>query len=340
MSTELVTLSIHFILCRPLHWPSSFPASGSFPVSWLFASDGQRTEASASASVLSMNIQGWFPLVLTWFDLAAQETLKSLLQHHNSKASILQRSAFFMVALLYRYITGKTIALTIWTIVGKVMSLLFNVLFGFVIAFLPKSKHLLILWLQSPSTVILEPKKIQWLHLKLIISTQTPYPNKVTFIGTIFPGGTVVKNSPAMQELGETWVWSLGWEDEEEMASPPRGGDGNPLQYSCLENPMDRGAWWATIHGVAKSRTQQSTYHRYQRLGFILGDITLSTMTLTKSHFLCIHYLPASRQTLICSIYSQPSCPQANNDLFYVQFPFSKILYKTIQYTLFLSSFF
>ena len=79
----------------------SFPASGSFPVSWLFASDDQCTGASASAAVLPMNIQGWFPIGLTWFDLAAQETLKSLLQHHSSKSSILQCSAFFMVALLY-----------------------------------------------------------------------------------------------------------------------------------------------------------------------------------------------------------------------------------------------
>ena len=100
---------------------------------------------------------------LDWFDLlAVQGTLKSLLQHHSSKASILQFSAFFMVQLSYTYMTtGKAIALTIWTFVGKVMSLLFNTLYRFVIVFLPRSKHLLISWLQSQSTVTLEPKKIK-----------------------------------------------------------------------------------------------------------------------------------------------------------------------------------
>ena len=99
-----------------------------------------------------------------WFDLlAAQGTLKSLLQHHSSKASILQRSAFFMVQLSHSYMTtGKTIALTRWTVVGKVMSLLFNMLSRFVIALLPSSKVLLISWLQSMFTVILEPKKIKF----------------------------------------------------------------------------------------------------------------------------------------------------------------------------------
>ena len=94
--------------------------------------------------------------------LAVQGILKGLLQHHSSKASILQGSAFFMVQLLHLYMTtGKTTALTSWTFVGKVMSLLFNTLSRFVIVFLSRTKHLLILWLQSPSAVILEPKKIK-----------------------------------------------------------------------------------------------------------------------------------------------------------------------------------
>ena len=99
---------------------------------------------------------------MDWLDLlAVQRTLKGLLQHHSSKASILQCSAFFIVQLSHPYMTtGKTIALTRQTFVSKVLSLLFNMLSRFVIAFLPKSKHLLISWLQSPSTVILEPKKI------------------------------------------------------------------------------------------------------------------------------------------------------------------------------------
>ena len=98
---------------------------------------------------------------MDWLDLlAVQGTLKSLLQHHSSKASILQRSAFIIVQLSHPYMTtGKTIALTSWTFVGKVMSLLLNMLSRLVITFLPRSKHLLISWLQSPSAVILEPKK-------------------------------------------------------------------------------------------------------------------------------------------------------------------------------------
>ena len=100
---------------------------------------------------------------MAWLDLlAVQRTLKSLLQHHSSKASILQRSAFFTVQLSHPYITtGKTIALTRQTFVGKVMSLLLNMLSRLVITFLPRSKRLLISWLQSPSVVILEPPKIK-----------------------------------------------------------------------------------------------------------------------------------------------------------------------------------
>ena len=103
---------------------------------------------------------------MDWFDfLAVQRTLKSLLQHHSLKALILQRSAFFMVQLSHPYMTtGKTIALTRQTFVGKVMSLLFNMLSRFAIAFLPRGKNLLISWLQSPSAVILEPKKRKVCH--------------------------------------------------------------------------------------------------------------------------------------------------------------------------------
>ena len=99
---------------------------------------------------------------MDWLDLLAdQETLKSLLQHHSSKASILQRSAFLIVQLSHLYMTtGKTIAFTRWTFVSKVMSLVFNMLSRLVITFLPRNKRLLISWLQSPSAVILEPPKI------------------------------------------------------------------------------------------------------------------------------------------------------------------------------------
>ena len=104
--------------------------------------------------------------------LAVQGTLKSLLQHHSSKASILQCSAFFTVQLSHKYmINGKTIALTRWTFVGKVMSLLFNMLSRLVIAFLPRSKCLLISWLQSPFAVILEPPKIKSVTVFIVSSS-------------------------------------------------------------------------------------------------------------------------------------------------------------------------
>ena len=107
-----------------------------------------------------MNIQDWSPLWWTGWISLQSKGLKSLLQHHSSKASILRHSAFFTVQLSHPYMTtGKTIALTRWTFVGKVMSLLFNMLSRLVITFLPRSKCLLISWLQSPSAVILEPKK-------------------------------------------------------------------------------------------------------------------------------------------------------------------------------------
>ena len=124
----------------------SFPASGSFPVSQFFTSGGQNIGASATASVLPMNIQGWFPL--GWTGLRVQGTLKCLLQHHHSKASILWHSAFFLVQLTHPYITtGKTIALSRWPL--SAMFLLFNMLSKLVIAFLPRRKHDLILWLKS-----------------------------------------------------------------------------------------------------------------------------------------------------------------------------------------------
>ena len=128
-----------------------------------FASGGQNIGVSSSASDLPMNIQGLVSFRIDYLDLlAVQGTLKSLLQHHSSKASILRHSAFFMVQLSHPYMTtGKAIALTRQTFVDKVISLLFNMLFRLVITFLPRSKHLLISWLQSPSAVTMEPRKIK-----------------------------------------------------------------------------------------------------------------------------------------------------------------------------------
>ena len=135
-------------------------------MSQLFASGGQSIGSSASAPVLTMTIQGFFSLGMTGL-ISLQS--KSLLQHHSSKASILCSSVFFIVPLSHPYMTtGKTIPLTRWTFVDKVISLLFNMLSRLVITFLPRSKRLLISWLQSPSAVILEPPKINSLIVPIV----------------------------------------------------------------------------------------------------------------------------------------------------------------------------
>ena len=128
-----------------------------------FTSGSQSTGVSTSASVLPIEYSGLISFKIDWLDLlAVKGTLKSFLQHHSSKASILQHSAFFTVQLSHPYMTtGKTIALTRQIFVGKEMSLLFTMLSRLIISFLPRSRHLLISWLQSPSAVILEPKKIK-----------------------------------------------------------------------------------------------------------------------------------------------------------------------------------
>ena len=132
-------------------------------MSWLFSSGGQSTGASASASVLPMNILGWFPLGLTGLTRRDSRVFSSTtVQKH-------ERSAFFMVQVSHLYMTtGKTIALTRWTFVGKVMSLPFNMLSRFVITFFSRIKHLLISWLQSPSAVILERKKIKSVTVSIL----------------------------------------------------------------------------------------------------------------------------------------------------------------------------
>ena len=138
-------------------------------MSRIFPSIGPGIGASASASVLVMYIQDWIPL--GWTDLISLESkgISSLLQHHSSKAPILRHSAFFMVQPSHPYMTtGKTIAWAQWTFVNKVISLLFNMLSRIVIAFLQRSKPLLISWLQSLSSVILEPKKIKSVTVSIV----------------------------------------------------------------------------------------------------------------------------------------------------------------------------
>ena len=135
-----------------------------------FASDGQNIGSFSFSISPSSEYSGLISFRIDWLDLiVVQGTLWSLLQHHSSKASVLRCSAFFIVQLSYPYMaTGKTIALTRQTFVGKVMSLLFNMLSRLVIAFLQRSKHLLISWLQSASAVILEPNKIKSLTVSIV----------------------------------------------------------------------------------------------------------------------------------------------------------------------------
>ena len=177
--------SSHLILCRPLLLLPPIPPSirvfsnestlhMRWPKYWSF-----------SLSISPSNeYPGLVSFRMDWLDLlAVQGTLKSLLQHHSSKASILQRSAFFTVQLSHPYMTtGKTIALTRLTFVGKVISLLFNTLSRLVITLLPRSKCLLISWLQSPSAVILEPKKVKSATVSPSISHEVMGPDAMILV--------------------------------------------------------------------------------------------------------------------------------------------------------------
>ena len=187
MSFESVMLSNHLVLCCSLLLPSIFPSIRVFsnesalhlkwPKYWSF-----------SFSINPSNeYSGLISFRMDWLTLlAVQGTLKSLLQHHSAKASILQCSSFFIVRLSHPYkTTRKIIALTIWTFVGKVVSLLFNVLSRFVIAILPRSKHLLIRRLQSPFALILKPKKMKSdtvYTFSLSICHQVIEPDAIIFI--------------------------------------------------------------------------------------------------------------------------------------------------------------
>ena len=168
MSIELVMLSNHAILCCPLLLlPSIFPSIKVFSnesalcIMWPKYQSFSISPSNEYSWLISCRID-WFDILASLISLqvwSPQVILKSLLQHHNSKVSILQCSAFFIVQLSHLYLKKCTLA--IWVFVSKVMSLLFNTLSRFAIAFLPKNNYLLISWLQSPSPVILEPKKIK-----------------------------------------------------------------------------------------------------------------------------------------------------------------------------------
>ena len=161
MSIESVMPSSHLILCCPLLLLTPIPPSiRVFSNELTLHMRWSKYWSFSFSIVLPKEIPGLISFRMDWLDLlAVQGTLKSLLQHYSSKASILRRSAFFTVQLSHPYMTtGKTIVLTRWTFVGKVIPLLFNMLSRLVTTFLPRSKCLLISWLQSPSAVILEPK--------------------------------------------------------------------------------------------------------------------------------------------------------------------------------------
>ena len=169
--------SSHLILCRPLLLlPPIPPSIRVFSTESALRMRWPKYWSFSFSIIPAKEIPGLISFRMDWLDLlAVQGTLKNLLQHHSSKASILQRSAFFTVQLSYPYMTtGKTIALTRQTFVGKVMSLLLNMLSRLVITFLPRSKRLLISWLRSPSAVILEPKKIKSDTNSYIVSNR-PY---------------------------------------------------------------------------------------------------------------------------------------------------------------------
>ena len=162
MSIELVMPSNQLILCCPLLlMPSIFPSVRVFSNESVLHIKWPKNWSFSFSICPSNEYSGLISFRMDWFDLpAVQGTLKSLFQHHSSKASVLRRSVFFIVQFSHPYMTtGKTIALTRRTFVGKVMSLLLNMLSRLVITFLPRSKCLLISWLQSPSAVILEPRK-------------------------------------------------------------------------------------------------------------------------------------------------------------------------------------
>ena len=173
MSIELVMPSNHLILCRPLLLPSVYPSIRGFSSESVLCIRWPKYWSFSFSISPSNEYSGLISFRMDWLELLeVQGTLKSLLQHHSSKVSCLRCSAFFIVQLSHPYMTtGKTIALTRWTFIDKVLCLLYNMLSRLVIAFLPRSRRLLISWLRSPSAVTLEPKKIKSVTVSILSSS-------------------------------------------------------------------------------------------------------------------------------------------------------------------------
>ena len=206
--------SNHLILCRPLLLlPSIFPSIRTFSELALHIRWPKYLSFSFSISP-SKDYTRLISFRIDWFDLlSVQGTLKNLLQYHKSKASILWHSAFFMVQLSHPYmITGKTIALTIQIFAGKVMSLVFNTLYRFIIAFPPRSKCLLILWLQLPSVVILEPKKIKSVTVSIcheVMRSEMATHSSILALKTPWTEEPGRLQSTGSQRVGHDWATSL-----------------------------------------------------------------------------------------------------------------------------------
>ena len=185
MSIESVMPSNHLILSQPLLLPPSIlPSNRVFSNESVLHIRWPKYWSFSFSISPSNEYSGLTSFRMDWLDLpVVQRTLKSVLQHHSSKASVLLCSAFFIVRLSHPYMmTGKTIALTRQTFVSKVMSLLFNMLSRLIITFFPRSKHLLISWLQSPSAVILEPRKIKSATVSPSISHEVMGPDAMIFV--------------------------------------------------------------------------------------------------------------------------------------------------------------
>ena len=242
---EFIQIHIHWVgdAIQASH-PLSFPSPPTFSLSrhqglfqWVSSSHQVAKVLEFHFSISPPNeYSGLISFRMDWLDfLAVQGTLKSLLQNHSSRASILWRLGFFIVQLAYPYMTtGKIIALTRWTFVGKVMSLLFNMLSRSVITFLPRRKCLLISWLQSPSAVILEPPKMKSVSVFTVspsICHEVIGPNAMILVFWMLRTPWTVSFCIVFYNFYIQCGWRFG------------EGNGTPLQYSCLENPMDGGAW-------------------------------------------------------------------------------------------------